>query len=556
MSPRTFPRLPALVLGFVLLSAALPAAPSIGAPIEGVVLDAETGSGLPFVVVSDGITLASTDAEGVFLLDASDQANHVFVSWPDGYLPIDSDDWYEEISDTADYRFSFTRADEQHHDLLFIQLSDLHYASSAEQFEQASNKWSMNVDPEGILDELITEINEASPDLVVMTGDIVADAKKPDPSLVESWMDYVSTSIGGRMEAPLLGVVGNHDVVRNEEIGKDLYRAGFGPVYYSINAGGCHCVILDTQQLDGTSLVYTVTQQQLDWLQQDLAAADPRVPILVFCHEPPVDWENTPENAELLALLAQAEISVLITGHWHMNAMLQDEPFPVMTSGSVCGSWWDTTAPDGRHFGYRVWRVSRGSVDSIWREIGQHGIDIVQPDSSVLQWNEALLASVWGRAVDAEYAWDNLPEQRATVAWNGHWSQASSALSLFGLENGYHTLHIRFRMADGEILVRDQTFLVHEPEITVRELQDRTDVFLGRFVSVRNVEVRAAMDTDFSASDGTSLIMVSRSLWDVERRDRVSVSGLLADFGMVLIKPFDPYHFFEFQEPEATQNTP
>jgi len=528
---------------------------AITAPVEGFVVDHETGEGLSDVVVSDGATVARTDLTGRFTLNISDGARFVFVSWPDGYFPADPHSWYEQIADTASYRFRFSIAAGES-DLLVVQLSDLHYAGSPEEFEQASNKWSMNVDVEAILDTLIGEINEISPDLVLLTGDIVADAKKPDLALVEDWMDYVATSFRGRIEAPLLGVVGNHDVVRDASIEKDLFREGFGPVYYSINAGGCHLVVLDTQQLDGTSLIYTVETRQLDWLRQDLAAADPRAPILVFCHEPTVDWDDTEANTQLLDVLAQAEISALITGHWHMNAVLQHEPFPVITSGSVCGSWWDTDAPDGRRFGYRVWRVSRGSLESLWREIGEPGIDIVRPGSGVLQWRENLLASVWGRAVTAVYAWDDLPEREAVVTWNGHWSNACSALSLFGLENGYHTLRVRFHMDDGETVARNQTFLVHEPEIAVQELQDRTDVFLGRYVSARDIEVRAAMGEDFSATDGTSTVMVSRSLWEVARNDHISVSGLLADFGMVLIKPFDPSRFLRIEQDDDAAEVP
>lgn len=539
---------------FALSAAVAPAA--VSRPVEGIVIDHETGQGLPDVVVSDGVTLAQTGTEGQFTLDTDDHARFVFVCWPAGYLPIDSDSWYQRIADDASYRFGFSLADEQHHELLLVQLSDLHYASSPEEFEQASDKWSMNVDVEAILDRLVWEINEASPDLVMITGDIVADAKTPDLALVDKWMTYVGCTLRPRIDSLFLAAVGNHDVVRDPEIGKDLFRDTFGPVYYSLNLQGCHLIVLDTQQLAGTSLDYTVTREQLAWLKQDLAAADPRCPILVFCHEPPVDWDETPENDDLLSVLAEYEVAALVTGHWHMNAVLQQEPFPVITSGSVCGSWWDTDAPDGRRFGYRVWRISRGSVGSIWREIGQSVIDLVQPSSAVLQGQQELLACVWGRAVEALYAWDDLPERPADVTWNGSWSQASSALSLLGLDNGYHTLRVRFRMSDGQIITRNQTFLIHEAAITVREMQDRTDVFLGRYVSARDVEVRAAMGADFSATDGTSTVMVSRSLWDVARRDHISVSGLLADFGMVLIKPFDPYHFLQIEPPDEAAGTP
>ncbi|MCK4571162.1 metallophosphoesterase, partial [Candidatus Bipolaricaulota bacterium] len=322
------------------------------------VLDHEE-KGLPGVSVSDGITVTQTDAEGNFQIPLRDEARFIFVSTPTGTVAGDNG-WYQPVVEgkTDDYNFPLTLHEEDG-PLVFIQLSDIHYAPTPEEFKEGLRDRRMTILPDPILAAISDDVNTLEADFVIMTGDLVADAKYPEPARVDEWMASVA-NFASSLRHSTYGVIGNHDVVRDESIGKTIYESYFGPAYYSFNIKGTHCVVLDTQQLVETKLVYTVDAQQLAWLEQDLATVDPEAPILVFCHEPTPDWAATDESAALFELLASQSITALINGHWHTNTVLQQEPFFELTSGAVCGAFWEGPGPDGSGFGYRVFQMARG----------------------------------------------------------------------------------------------------------------------------------------------------------------------------------------------------
>ncbi|MEA3238557.1 MAG: metallophosphoesterase, partial [Candidatus Bipolaricaulota bacterium] len=377
---------------------------------------------LPFAgaVVSDGFTVTVTDEHGVFTLTLNSDAKFVFLSTPNATKPLAG--WYKSVSEKA-FDFPLTRVIDKS-PLVFVQLSDTHYATDPDEFKEAFYDRRMKVLPETVFDEIVPEVNDLDPDFVILTGDIVADSKRPDIVLVDKWMNYMGTEFAPRFSAPFYAIVGNHDVVRDEAVDKAIYERYFGPTYYSFNVKGVHFIVLDTQQLVGTSLVYTVTPTQLSWLEQDLAATDPGAPVVVFCHEPSPDWAETPVNKALLHLLSETGITALLDGHWHTNFLLQRYPFYELTSGAVCASWWEGEGPDGTEFGYRVYRIVRGTLDSIWRDAGLNSVEFHSPQRAVIQWTERLQAAVWGDAARASLSIDDAEAIERPVFYNSLWTTA------------------------------------------------------------------------------------------------------------------------------------
>ncbi|MCK5247818.1 hypothetical protein KAR02_13010, partial [Candidatus Bipolaricaulota bacterium] len=325
----------------------------------------------------------------------------------------------------------------------------------------------------------------------------------------------------------------------------------FGPTYYSFNIKGTHCVVLDTQQLVEGLLVYTVDAQQLAWLEQDLATVDPEAPILVFCHEPTPDWAATDESAALLELLASQSITALINGHWHTNTVLQQEPFFELTSGAVCGAFWEGPGPDGSGFGYRVFQMARGNLKSIWQTAGHNNVDVPDPAEAILTWVDPMLAQVWGQAGGVSYHWDDQAAITVDVYWNGLWSSVSTNLNVSTLANGYHTLTIEFEFADAETITETRTYYVSNPAISLEEIFDHPDTFQGKIVAAPHLEVRAVMGSDISAFDETKTIIITKVPYTLSRGALIGIVGMYKATSTAPIKIYDPIFFTWFDEEDS-----
>jgi predicted phosphodiesterase len=494
-------------------------------------------AGVADAAVSDGVTVTRTDAGGRFALTIDAGARFVFLSTPSGTRPMRR--WYVPVSSGATYAFPLASIS-QTGPLVFVQLSDLHYAPDAESFEAAFADRRMAFEPAATLDQVVSEANALAPDFVILTGDIVANAKGPELVDVEAWMKFGAQSFAARFASPFFAAVGNHDVVRDPAINESLYERYFGPTYYSWNVKGTHCVVQNTHQLsaDGKQ-TYSVSAAQLEWLRQDLALVDPDAEILVFCHEPSPDWAPTAESKALYALLAKERITALLDGHWHTNFVLQEEPFFELTSGAVCGAWWEGPGADGSKFGYRVLQVRRGQLDSIWRNAGENAVVLSRPTEAALAWTDRLTAQVWGAASSATYRWDNGAEVEAFVTSNGLWSTATANLNVTPLAAGFHTLTVTFALTGGATARGERAFLVLAPGVSLADLLAHPQVFQGRIVGISKLEVRAAMGADISVTEGGKTIIVSKFPFVVAKGDFISLVGLFSSTSVSPIKTYD-----------------
>ncbi len=493
-------------------------------------------TGVAGAVVSDGLNVVRTDDAGRFSLPDNGSARFVSLSTPTGMKPTAG--WYRAVTGGGSYVFPLETRNESG-PLVFAQLSDIHYAPDPDAFSRAFADREMAFLPQGTLDGLVAEINPLAPDFVIATGDIIANAKGPELDEVTSWFDAMDTYFK-RFSVPVYAVMGNHDEVRDPAVDKSVYEEHFGPTYYSFNVKGTHCVVLDLHQLEGTKQVYTIGATQLEWLRRDLGAVGASVPILVFCHEPTPDWAQTPENAALWDLLAGASITALVNGHWHTDFVLREEPFFELTSGAVCGSWWEGANPDGMGFGYRVYQMARGRLASTWRTVGANIVSFASPSDAALVWTGRLVAAAWGNAASATYRWDSGAETAVDVTFNGLWSTAAGNLNVDALSEGYHTLTITFARASGGPVVGQQAFYVVAPGLSLVEFIDHPDVFQGKLVGTTSLEVRAVMGTDISVTDGAKTIIVSKFPIAVAKGDHVALVGMYRPTSVDPIKCFDP----------------
>ena len=502
---------------------------------------------LPGVSVSDGFTVVTTDETGTFTLKTNPKAKFVFISIPSGTQPLDG--WYRELTENGNFDFPLKKVTDNS-PLVFVQITDTHYATNKDEFKKAFYDRRMKVLPQGVLDSLTKEVNEISPDFVMLTGDIVADAKRPPVELVDKWMKYMADDFATKFDCPLFAVEGNHDIVRDVEIGKAVYEKYFGPTYYSFNVKGAHFIVLDTMWLspDGKLTYGPSSAAEVSWLKQDLATVDPLAPVVVFCHEPTPGWADTEENAEVMNILTRAGITALLDGSWHLNFLLHEHyPFYELVTSAVCGSWWEGEATDGSKFGYRIFRINRGRLESIWREIGVHNVELREPQQAVVTWDGTLQAATWGEAKSASWTLDDGPMVNANAYYNGMWTIAYGNLNFSTLSDGYHTLKVEFRMVDGTTISSERSLYVLNPDIDIKELKSHSDVFMGKIVAAPELHVRAIMPGEaISASDGSATIILNKLPFAVQKGDIIGVIGIYRAHSATLIKPYDPIFFTKY----------
>jgi 3',5'-cyclic AMP phosphodiesterase CpdA len=161
-----------------------------------------------------------------------------------------------------------------------------------------------------VIDALVRE----APALVISPGDLT------DVGSEESnWQRYFSITAPLGAIAPIIPVLGNHDAARGGAGAPktwdlfDMPRPA-PPFYTSLDLGGVHFVVLDTN--DGAGA-------QRDWLEDDLARARRHHAraVFAFCHEAP--WSHALHGntnriiRDYGPLLAAGHVDVLFCGHDH-----------------------------------------------------------------------------------------------------------------------------------------------------------------------------------------------------------------------------------------------
>ena len=179
------------------------------------------------------------------------------------------------------------------------------------------------------------------PDFILHTGDVAYD---PFP---EVYPDV--KSVMEQFNAPVYYLAGNHDdaqALQQVVMGRKP-EATTDYLYYEFEAKGVHVVCLDSngphhpEHPSGT-----VTQEQLDWLN-DICASDDERPLVIAIHHNVVqtgvpwldDWMRLENGDEFHAVVRQARdrLRGVFYGHIHQNiSTLRDGVLYVAAASSWC----------------------------------------------------------------------------------------------------------------------------------------------------------------------------------------------------------------------------
>ena len=196
-------------------------------------------------------------------------------------------------------------------DLSFVQISDSHIG-----FNKAANP-----DVTATLREAILKVNAlpTPPSFVLHTGDL-SQLSKPEE------FDTLAESLKSLKTGHIYYVPGEHDVLNdNGEIFRERFGKGTqGDGWYSFDQKGAHFIgLVNVMNLKAGGLG-TLGNDQLKWLEMDLAKLKSSTPIVVFAHIPlwavyPQWGWGTDDSEQALSYLKRFGSVTVLNGHIHQT---------------------------------------------------------------------------------------------------------------------------------------------------------------------------------------------------------------------------------------------
>lgn len=343
----------------------------------------DTGEpGLSHIVVSNQDAVVTTDAAGSYRLPRG-TSGVVFVSVPDGYRAVGSF-WRPVTGTMANVDFAVS-AIASPTEFTFIHASDTHLAPASLVRTERLRALADSLDPA----------------FVIITGDLVKDALRVGETEATGYYELF-TREAALFRSPVWTVPGNHEnfgieraqskvSVAHRLYGRRMYRHYRGPDYYSFNFGGVHFVGLNTVDIDDQWYYGHVDSLQLAWLERDLAAVPPAMPVVTFNHipffssiegmhgytdEPPAPtlitvngqtaFRHTVSNAgEVLAVLRTRRHVLALGGHVHIGERIAYEIDGLATRFNQAPAIVGPSGGAGMPFasGFTLYTVRNGVID-------------------------------------------------------------------------------------------------------------------------------------------------------------------------------------------------
>jgi len=357
--------------------------------------------GIANVVVSDGVEVTQTDANGIFYLNSGKKNGYVFISVPSNYEVATKDVFPQffqyissDLSTINQCDFELEAVDNSNHVVLLM--ADIHLANVNNDLVQFKNGFYPDIK------NLALEYQNSGTRVYGLTlGDMSFDLYWYDTGFsLPNYMESME-NIG----FPVLHTMGNHDNDPRKApdfIAESTFKTLIGPTYYSFNIGKVHYVVLDaveyinngaTATINGDRTYNeTVISSQIRWLAKDLATiTDITTPIVVALHCPlysasvsssgnQVNSKALENATEVMSLLTSFSNVQFVSGHTHVNRNMEfSEKMCEHNIAAVCATWWWTgkagyagnhICKDGSPGGYGLLEVKDKDVQYYYKGIG------------------------------------------------------------------------------------------------------------------------------------------------------------------------------------------
>lgn len=418
------------------------------------------------VMVSDGFSIVKTNKNGFYKLKTHEKAEFVFISIPSGYeFPEENKiaRFYHPLKNGESFDFDLQPLKNNDNKHNFIVWADPQVKDES--------------DVKQMLDQSVPDVKQLIKDLgdnELVHGIVVGDLTWDDHSLFPSYNQAVA-----EMGIPFFQGIGNHDMdyrLGGDETSDQTFKKYYGPTYYSFNRGKAHYVILDNIRYLGKERSYDgfITQQQLDWLAEDLKYVSKEKLVIICMHMPVHNMVKN--NTDLYTLLAPFKNAHIMSGHTHYNRNVITNNVYEHNHGTICGAWW--TGPvcaDGTPRGYGVYRVDGNTLKWYYKSTGLNKSNQMRLYTDVRSSQKRLIANVWN--------WD--PE------WKVEYWTDEKYMGLMENQKDFDPLSVQLYLGDKLPLTRpfaepkltDHIFIAHlRPEIKNVKVKV-TDRFGEKYVS-------------------------------------------------------------------------
>ena len=349
------------------------------------------GRAIKGVAVSDGFSVTTTDKNGLYKLTVSPDAWYIYITVPAEYA-IDTDErnlplFYQKyVPGKTKYDFTLTPiAGGVEKKFALFTITDTHLGSL----------YGSNIEKKSVFENtIIPHINNECDKLAaqgihcygVNLGDNISNmgGSLDDSAYRGDILDGYKLS-----KIPFFSVFGNHDCnyfykdcpletdERNSNHNIKAQREHeemFGPINYSFDRGNVHIVAMrNTIYPDEKiyfNLTYGFTDEQIEWLRQDLKVV-PKEKSIIFCVHVPIFNSNRQNYSAVRDLLNEFADATILSGHNHYQRNVRINQFSgfsayniiennsAPTSGAV---WQHTISGDGTPAGYKIYINDNGKI--------------------------------------------------------------------------------------------------------------------------------------------------------------------------------------------------
>lgn len=214
----------------------------------------------------------------------------------------------------------------------------------------------------------VSSIPETEAEFLITGGDLILDGL--EASIERSRLEWSLFDEGLKeFRLPSYHTIGNHDIVGwspksvvasdHQDYGKRAFadRYGEGKTYRSFDYGGWHFVLLDSIGRNVSTGEYEgrIDDEQLSWLEGDLARTGKETPIILVSHIPfysvwhqvlkgprfHLDGKALVANVfEFRKILEAHNVKLVLSGHGHVLEKIEIGRIHYIQGGAVCGMWW------------------------------------------------------------------------------------------------------------------------------------------------------------------------------------------------------------------------
>ena len=213
-----------------------------------------------------------------------------------------------------------------------------------------------------------------SVDFIMNGGDSIMDALNASKEKVQRQWDVWNKVLTDENKLPIYHCIGNHDAwgwqMADAEVKNDplydkkwvLQQHNMKERFYSFIHKNWKFIVLDSAQENNGGYIARIDEPQFAWLENELKQTDAaqhicivsHIPIVSFCsavfydkNEPNGDWKISRallhvDSRRLMDLFKNyPNIRCCLSGHIHMQDMVEYRGIHYYCNGAVSGDWWN-----------------------------------------------------------------------------------------------------------------------------------------------------------------------------------------------------------------------